>query len=117
MNKIDKFTGSVEYLIDIANKYNAKVVSIKNNFIHVIRNDGFSVFLDRYDDHNSEKEILNKLNIVRLSAGKHDVIMAVSLYRARNIAKNYANKHNVAIEECSSYTELDKSFAKRIGAI
>ena len=60
----------------------------KGRFIEVVRDDGFTVFLDK-----SQDELSVYLNHIKLTASKKQVILLTGLIRGLQISNNYAEKH------------------------
>jgi len=59
----------------------AVIVRQTRKFAEVLRADGLTVFLDKYESDSEDARILEQLNYVRLHAAPDDVIMFVGMVR------------------------------------
>lgn len=69
--------------------------SIQENrkYVSGYRADGLKVFLDKYDSDDEDKALLDMMNKIRCTGTKEQVILAVSLLRATQIARSYARTY------------------------
>jgi hypothetical protein len=78
------------------------------------RDDGLTVFLDKFVEGEPDAEVLAWLNEVRLHAKPVDVILSVGLVRYMQIVQNYAKKYHP--ESLPALRQIATSLVKPGGA-
>lgn len=76
-----------------------EVVRETKTFVQVLRGDGFTVFLDKYEPGDANAEIYELLNYARVNAEPDDVILMVGIVRGLQIAKSYRDRERVQSEK------------------
>ena len=81
----------------------AVIVRQERKFAEVLRADGLTVFLDKYESDSEDARILEQLNYVRLHAAPDDVIMFVGMVRGLQIARSYSRKEKRSLQDLDAF--------------
>lgn len=81
----------------------AVIVRQERKFAEVLRADGLTVFLDKYESDSEDAKILEQLNYVRLHAAPDDVIMFVGMVRGLQIARSYSRKEKRSLQDLDAF--------------
>lgn len=81
----------------------AVIVRQTRKFAEVLRADGLTVFLDKYESDSEDARILEQLNYVRLHAAPDDVIMFVGMVRGLQIARSYSRKEKRSLQDLDAF--------------
>ena len=79
------------------------IVRQTRKFAEVLRADGLTVFLDKYESDSEDARILEQLNYVRLHAAPDDVIMFVGMVRGLQIARSYSSKEKRSLQDLDAF--------------
>jgi hypothetical protein len=74
------------------------------NYIRGVRADGLTVFLDKTNESDEDFQLLSMLNQIRIHGTHDQVVTAVAMVRAIQIARSYARKYAPAVEKNLTHT-------------
>lgn len=94
-------TGSDLKVLVAHHKY--EVTRETKTFLEVRRSDGFTVFLDKYDEGDPNAEMYEHLNAARMTADPEDVILMVGIIRGLQIAQSYHKRENIESEKLNKW--------------